>query len=151
MAFERLSTRLETVLATAQRLRSSAVYFQQRFAGSNVPASEVVSVAGLAKGCIDSTLPYQGDASLVAYAGQQFAGQNWVPLDQQLAGGILLCQSLIAACRSCLQSAGCMDAQGNLTVSSLASDGTVNSTLLSPAQTQVVRDSLATIVASIPE
>lgn len=148
MGLVSLHTRLTALLAEAQDVRRTAVDAEATLGAGAVSVNAVVGLAQRFASVLANTVAdAEGDTALKDYAAAQFAGQPWVPLDQQVAGVKALLQAAIAACIAAVPKT----AENVILKDTLNNDGTVSVATLSTVQTANVRAAMTAIRSAIPE
>ena len=148
MGLVSLHTRLTSLLTAARHIRGACADLSALSASAPVSANVIVELAQNVAGVLsDVVADAEGDAELVTYAAGQFAGQEWTPLDQQIAGVKALLTAVVAACRATVP----MDGSNRLLKDTWNTDGTVSVRRMTSAETASLRAVLDAVTAAIPE
>lgn len=141
-----LHTRLADLLAEAQFMRQTCAVAVQALA-SDVAAAFVVNLAQTVQVSINNVAGKESDTDLVAYAAEQFAGQDWIPLDQQIVGVRALLTVVVVACIATATA----DSDGYIQTQKWNADGSVTARVLSTTDTASLKAALGTVMSAIPE
>lgn len=142
-----LHTRLIGLLAEARYLRQASYEAITAMESGAVSANAVVGLTQRFQATIANVItPVENDTDLVAYAAEQFSGQNWIPLDQQIAGVKLLINAVIVAARATIPIQ-----DGYLLKDIWNEDGSVSVRQLQIEDTANLRTALTNLSNAIPE
>jgi hypothetical protein len=149
MPFVTLHTRLFSLLNEANFVRQTCAEHIAQMASGNVSANVVVGLAQRFQVSLANVVaPLDGDADLVTYADEQFAGvPGWVPLNLQIPGITALVSAVISECRACVP----MDGAGRILKDTWNEDGSVSVLALTPAETADLRAAMQAVANAIPE
>jgi len=147
-----VQTKLTTVLALAQQLRGSCVYYVQRFGdGKPVPTSDLVNLARQMREIAGRAAPFVGDIAVSDEADRQFAGQPGWQAGSLLTLLVVVLPMIENSITAAAVPSVSSDGRSVPVLCSWNADGTVSPFEVSTGSVQSLRSVLSGIVTVIPE